>query len=57
MADETKVSILPTCDFCGTEARYDGKTRHGPWAFMCEADFKEYGIGLGTGRGQRLVQS
>lgn len=36
-------------------ARYDGATVHGPWAFMCEAHFTSDGIGLGTGRGQRLI--
>lgn len=37
------------------EAVYDGKTKEGPWAFMCEKCFKEHGVGLGTGRGQKLV--
>lgn len=40
---------------CGQPARYDAKTRHGPWAYLCEADYAEFGIGLGTGRGQELV--
>jgi len=57
-----KVSSLPTCDLCkqvgqSTEAAYDGKTVFGPWANMCEPHFQEFGVGLGTGRGQRLVQS
>lgn len=45
---------MDECDFCGKEAEYDGKTIHGPWAFMCQADFDKYGIGLGMGRGQEL---
>jgi len=32
---------------------YDGKTRAGPWAFMTPAAFANYGVGLGTGRGQK----
>ena len=57
---EVKVSKLPDCDFCSKEghkvpARYDGKTTFGPWANMCQAHFAIYGIGLGLGRGQRLV--
>ena len=45
------------CDLCHepftTESKiYDAKTTQGPWGFMCEKCFKDYGIGLGTGRGQ-----
>jgi hypothetical protein len=29
----------------------------GPWAFMCEIDFMDYGMGLGTGYGQRLIKA
>ena len=48
------------CDFClqsGKKklASYDGSTRLGPWALMCERHFKVYGRGLGTGKGQRLM--
>jgi hypothetical protein len=48
------------CDFCMrrgqvNEASYDGKTVMGPWANMCEMDFKEFGVGLGLGRGQKLL--
>ena len=32
------------CDFCKDAAMYDGKTLLGPWAFMCETHFKEYGF-------------
>ena len=31
----------------------DGKTRMGPWANMSPESFKQYGVGLGTGRGQK----
>ena len=59
---ETTVVSLPACDFCNQDghsraARYDGKTAMGPWANMCQAHFRQYGVGLGLGRGQRLVQA
>lgn len=34
------------CDFCNELAKYDGKTTLGPWAFMCEDHFKQYGINI-----------
>jgi len=47
---------LPLCDFRdGKAARFDGKTVMGPWAYMCLTHFKQYGVGLGLGRGQILV--
>ena len=36
-------------------AEYDGRTISGPWAYMCEECFVRFGVGLGTGKGQRLV--
>lgn len=64
MSSSVKVASLPDCDFCKYVSRptnkvekagYDGKTTEGPWANMCEAHFKKYGVGLGTGKGQKLV--
>lgn len=56
MSDTAMVAELPACDFCGETASYDGATFLGPWAFMCEADWKVNSTGrLGTGYGQRLV--
>jgi hypothetical protein len=55
MSERATVASLPTCDFCTQTAQYDGKTRMGPWANMCPDHFVDYGIGLGTGRGQRYV--
>jgi len=52
---EVYVEKLPKCDFCDKPALYDGKTIMGPWAHMCEEHFKQYGVGLGTGRGQKLI--
>jgi len=52
---EVVVSKLPKCDFCSATAQYDGKTRMGPWANMCPMHFRTYGVGLGLGRGQKLI--
>ena len=43
------------CDFCGRTAFWDGKTRAGPWAYMCYNCFGLSGVGLGTGLGQKLI--
>jgi hypothetical protein len=52
-----RVAQLPTCSFCGGEARFDFKTQQGPWAFGCTIDYERHRLyqGLGTGMGQRLV--
>ena len=45
-----------TCDLCEkNQAKYDGKTGMGHWAYMCESCFKLYGSGLGDGVGQKLI--
>ena len=56
------VSHLPDCDICKMEgyspvrkAHYDAKTLMGPWANLCTTHFRQYGIGLGLGKGQKLV--
>ncbi|MFY1674024.1 DUF4314 domain-containing protein [Plantactinospora sp. WMMB334] len=57
----TYVIELPSCDIHRTlsgtvvPAGYDGATRFGPWAFMCDGCFLAFGLGLGVGRGQRLI--
>jgi hypothetical protein len=58
---EILVDELPLCDFCKQEgrrreARVDGKTVFGSWAYMCEYHFVIYGVGLGTGLGQKLIK-
>jgi len=54
----THVAELPPCDFCpastNRKAIIDGRTKAGPWANMCSIHFARHGVGLGTGRGQRL---
>ena len=53
---EVTVATLPKCDLCrGGEAHYDARTIDGPWAYMCQEHFDHFGVGLGTGKGQRLV--
>lgn len=49
------VEKLPKCDFCDKLALYDGRTTMGPWAHMCEEHFRTHGVGLGVGKGQKLV--
>lgn len=54
----TLVDSIPDCQFAHgapTPAAYDGKTTMGPWAYMCEVHHMNYGCGVGTGRGQKLV--
>lgn len=63
MSDTVKVSKLANCDICvhvdhvtpPKVAVYDGATKMGAWAYMCEEHFEYVGIGLGTGKGQRLI--
>lgn len=43
------------CDMCqGSINNYfiDGKTVYGSWAIMHKACHSQYGVGLGTGKGQ-----
>lgn len=54
------VRKFPRCDFdckggAPHDAHYDGATYMGPWGYMCDEAFLKHGIGLGLGRGQRLV--
>jgi hypothetical protein len=50
-----KTEKNPPCDLCEAPATVDGKTKMGPWAFMCDACHCTHGMGLGLGRGQKLV--
>jgi len=59
---EVTVTVRPDCDIHkhrhggkSVPAEYDGKTVMGPWAYMCQPCFEHYGVGLGMGRGQRLM--
>lgn len=62
MSEQVTVAVIPPCDFHSNAivpsivpAVVDGKTRMGPWANMCQAHFRQYGVGLGTGKGQQLI--
>lgn len=52
---EVKVLEIPKCDFCSRKAFVDGRTIAGPWANMCIFHFLQYGVGLGLGKGQKLI--
>lgn len=51
----------PSCDIHLYEknttvaAHYDAKTKQGRWANLCQSCFEIHGMGLGTGKGQRLI--
>jgi len=48
---------MPQCDICkNREAIIDGRTKSGPWAYMCWKCFEKHGIGLGLGKGQELMK-
>lgn len=58
-----RVKNLPPCDFClsgGIErpARYDFRTKFGPWAYGCLKHFELHRASrlLGIGHGQLLVR-
>lgn len=57
MGDTTvTVREIPPCAFHpDRSARYDARTKGGSWAYLCHPCFKARGVGLGLGRGQRLV--
>jgi len=61
MAKVVWVGEPPTrCDICGKRIKnifIDGKTRMGPWAFMCPECHRRFGVGLGVGRGQKYVKN
>ena len=53
------MSDVPEKDNFGdpiTGVLIDGKTTMGPWALMTDASFRRYGVGLGTGKGQKYVR-
>ena len=63
MSKETKYygEKLPDCGICKqdyfqiSEASYDANTKLNCWAYLCENCFTNYGKGLGTGLGQKLI--
>jgi hypothetical protein len=54
---EVKMESHINCDMCVNSqkiAKYDGRTRMGTWAYMCDPCFCNYGVGLGLGKGQKI---
>lgn len=45
--DTIKLAAPAHCNFCDETARYDDKTKAGPWSYMCEAHEAQYGVGIG----------
>ena len=44
------------CDICTKpykQVMYDARTSMGGWGNLCQICFNRYGVGLGTGKGQR----
>ena len=54
---EIELSIIPKCNLCSNQAGYDARTVNGFWAYLCETCYAKYGIGLGLGRGQKIVKA
>jgi hypothetical protein len=57
---EVTVAKRPPCDLCqivgdDVPAQYGARLLMGSWAYVCGPHFRAYGVGLGTGCGQRLV--
>jgi hypothetical protein len=54
-----KAARIPDCDICKHEdgvvnpATHDGKTKYGPWAFMCDAHLKSVGTSIHTKLGAK----
>jgi hypothetical protein len=59
MSDDFTVRVVkfPKCAIrgCRAESHFDGKTKMGDWATMCDKHFLEFGIGVGSGKGNRLT--
>ena len=59
MSKQVEMREIEYCDFphdMPKVARYDGRTKRGPWAYMCDAHWSSDGVGqLGTGFGQALI--
>jgi hypothetical protein len=52
----TVLAQRPMCDICGQrQAAIDGRTKSGRWAFQCVPCYEVHGVGLGVGKGQRLL--
>jgi hypothetical protein len=48
------------CDVCGLKKPFyliDGRTIYGSWTLMCESCHVLFGVGLGTGKGQKYKRN
>ena len=57
---QVEVTHIPPCDFCKEDgedrpAEYNARTVSGYWAYLCLAHYRGYGVGLGLGKGQKLI--
>ena len=55
-----RVATIPDCQICAENertrlAKYDAKTKIGPWAYVCEDCFNRWCYGIGVGYGQILI--
>lgn len=65
MSDSPKKWIGPepaNCQICGTkfdkgDKFVDGRLRDASWAVLCSWCHRNYGVGLGTGKGQEFLHS
>ena len=56
MRNKWRVITPRKCEICEGNLKgafVDGKTKVGFWAIMCLACHKEFGVGLGIGKGQK----
>lgn len=56
---QTTATKTKYCSFCMAkgimqQARFEGRTEEGDWAYMCFKHYAQHGVGLGIGRGQRI---
>lgn len=51
------MKVPALCDVCKRPRKdtvIDGRTIWGYWAWMCPSCHKDFGLGLGTGKGQQF---
>lgn len=56
------INLAIQCDLCSMRFHkgdkiIDGKTKMGSWATMCINCLLTYGVGLGTGKGQKFIKT
>lgn len=56
IAKTVELPVIPKCDFCDLPAEYDCKTKKDFWAYTCKRHYLLNGIGLGMGKGQKIIK-